>query len=99
MGQHFLIVHDEPADGMDIEHPDTCKQDACAVAAMQEEYGLDLFFARTPEPHPFLGVRDVVASGRHLVEYWLRKITLPPHIGGVEYDHGLTIPAAVDGAA
>lgn len=97
-GQHFLIVHDEPADGMDIEHPDSCKQDVCPVTAMQAEYGLDLFFARTAEPHPFL-VREVVTPGRNPVEYWFRKITLPPHIGGAEYDYGLTIPVMAGGVA
>lgn len=100
-GQHFLVVHDDPADGMEIEHPDTCLQtvlygvasaNACAVGAMEQEYGLELFFSRGAKPHPFFGVREVVTPGRHLVEYWLEEIKLPPHIGGVEYDHGLTIP-------
>ncbi|MCW2903363.1 MAG: hypothetical protein JWO67_5628 [Streptosporangiaceae bacterium] len=97
--QHFLLVHEDPADGMEIEHLDTCPRTVtaemavyeCAHEAMAQEYGLDAFFGRDAEPHPLHGVRQVVAPGRHPVEYWCEEIKLAPFIGVAEYDHGLTI--------
>jgi hypothetical protein len=102
-GQHFLIVHPEPEDGMDLEHPESCPQHGqletvygdygqyrCAVLAHVEHDGFSSYFRRHPMP---MGVGDdteYVTPGRHVVEAWFDRIDCPSY-GSVEYRTGLRL--------
>lgn len=94
-GQHFLIVHEEPADGMDIEHPDDCPgydldgvywRYECGVAVVVDETGLDEHFDC-----------NSLAVGRHPVEYWTETRRHP--VFGAEFECGLRLCDVPGGAA
>ena len=104
--QHFLIVHDDPADGMDIEHAFDCPLRAiydgmateygCQVERLVADFGIDHFFSRvdaTPlDPH-----LPALAPGRYEIQYWLERIDLAPHVGvHPEWNEGLSL---VEGGA
>jgi hypothetical protein len=95
--QHFLIVHDHPDDGMEVEHPDCCPTAAiydgrvlvhtCEVGWHEEQAGLDLFFHRD-QPHPHSRDSVQVAVGRHPIEAWSERTGRP---GAWEHDGGLRL--------
>jgi hypothetical protein len=98
MAQHFLIVHEEPDDGMDVEHPADCPTTTiydghvlihtCEVGRHVEAAGLDVFFHRdTPHPHA-RGDSEQVSPGRWPIEVWSERTRYP---GGWEYDGGLRL--------
>jgi hypothetical protein len=102
-GQHFLIVHEEPDDGMDVEHPADCPTDTiyggdvqihtCGVGRHADEFGLDMFFHRDePHPHAF-GYSQLVAPGRWPIEMWAERTWTEL---GWEYDAGLTLTEVDD---
>ena len=77
--QHFLIVHEEPDDGMDVEHPATCPTASiydgrvlihtCAVGRLADEWGLDMFFRRDGDVAPAGRLdSEQVKPGRHPIE-------------------------------
>lgn len=76
-GQHFLIVHDEPDDGMEVEHPAGCPTDtiydfltvhACDVGRVAWEDGPEEYFRRVPEEDD---KRQYTPPGRYEIEYWI----------------------------
>lgn len=99
IGQHFLIVHEQPDDGMDIEHPATCPTASryggrvlvhtCEVGRHEEAAGLDLFFHRDT-PHPYAFASEKVSPGRWPIEDWSERSWTPY---GWEYDGGLRLVA------
>ncbi|REF00261.1 hypothetical protein [Thermomonospora umbrina] len=102
-GQHYLIVHQATADGMDVEHPPTCPTTTvygglatvhtCHVGSLQADPGLDLFF-HLEDPHPHAEHSAKVTPGRYPIEAWQDRIEYP---GGLEFRGGLCL--ATGGAA
>ncbi len=100
-GQHFLIVHPEPADWMEIEHPADCpteliydgrvKIHVCGVGRLEYD-GLDDWFRRDPADD---GRTQYVPPGRHEIQYWTE--TWRNYTGATEFDCGLAL--VEDGAA
>lgn len=98
MDQHYLIVHEEPDDGMDIEHPPSCPTKTiydgmvlihtCTVEQIVGDWGLDLFFHREgEEPHPHAyGDSEQVSPGRWPIESW-------------EHDSGLRLAGGASDAS
>lgn len=74
--QHFLVVHEESDDGLEIEHPDSCPTEAiyggrvevriCPFGELDMEVGLEEFFHLVGTP----GEGEAVTVGRHPSEYW-----------------------------
>ena len=83
-GQHFLIVHDEPADGMEIEHPDSCPTQlvydgqhtlyTCDVGRAADEVGLEHWFSRDAAED---WLTEHTPPGRHEIAYWEETVCYP----------------------
>jgi hypothetical protein len=99
---HYLIVHEDPEDGADIEHPAECPHTEepfgdmtlvswdCQVNYWEEACGLDSWF-RHVDAHPaddthWYGVR--LEPGRYEVRAWFEEIR---GFDYVEYDGGLAL--------
>lgn len=95
-GQHFLIVHEEPDDGMEIEHPDSCPTEliydgkvkvyTCGVGRLEADLGLAYWFRRDPAAAR-LGA--YAPPGRYEIEYWTE--TYRNYTGAEEFDCGLAL--------
>lgn len=98
---HILIVHTEPDDGMDVEHPPSCPQHghddsvftedrayACEIEFHVWSAGLDSYFHREHEPQQYGAA--LVAPGRHPIEAWSAK-SYSWEYGSWEYDGGLVL--------
>lgn len=99
-GQHFLIVHEEPDDGMDIEHPDGCprrdvdgmyEQYECGVGQVVDQIGFAHYFRR--DPADTWDDTEYVNVGRHPIDYWTE--TTRNYSGADEFDCGLRLTQAV----
>lgn len=106
--QHFLIVHPEPDDGMEIEHPDSCPTElihdgrtlvhTCDVGCMVEEFGLGLYFRREETAGPEQQGTEYAPVGRHQVWFWSAEY-YSYYYGAAEFDCGLTLVPQGDGGA
>jgi hypothetical protein len=99
-GQHFLIVHPEPEDGMDITHPPSCPTElihggrtrvhTCNVGFMVEEFGVDLYFRREEVAPPGREGSEYAPVGCHPVWFWSDE-HYSYFYGVSEFDCGLTL--------
>ena len=102
-GQHFLIVHEEPDDGMDVQHAQDCPQHghdesvfadgsayACAVRLVEDDGDVTEHFRREPEPAKdgSQAGTEYVTAGRHPIEFWQRVYD---DFESTEYDYGLRL--------
>ena len=79
--RHILVVHQEPDDGMDVDHPDSCpvetiydgrvKVRTCLVGETEMQFSLGDFFHRAGTQ----GEGEPVTVGRHPIEYWTNGAT------------------------
>ncbi len=99
-GQHFLIVHEEPDDGLEVEHPDDCSRRdwdgmywtyVCEVGIEEDNTGLDYYFHHHQEPTKGSLQKDseYVPVGRHPIEYWSETHRI--QYGAKEFDCGLRL--------
>lgn len=98
-GQHFLIVHDEPDDGMDVEHPADCPTEliydgmgkiyTCGVGQLDYGLGLGLFFRRDQAETADDWQTEYCPPGRYEIEYWTE--TSRNYTGAEEFDCGLAL--------
>lgn len=94
-GKHFLIVPADPADGMEVEHPDDCPTETvydgrvvvftCGVGFVEYEAGVGHYFSCTADDPCTV----YTPPGRHEIEYWTECVY-------GEFDYGL---ALVEGGA
>lgn len=101
--QHFLIVHEDPADGMDIEHPASCPTETayygmvirhrCGVGVIEFDGEVDFHFRRADEPvADWRGTySEPVPVGRHPIEYWTETTRI--QYGVDEFACGLRLAA------
>lgn len=106
--QHFLIVHEDPADGMDIEHPESCPtatayegrvvRHVCEVGGIEFVGEVDLYFRHSEQPATgwLQAASAVVTVGRHPIEYWSE--TTRTQFGVPEFDCGLRLTAGHEAA-
>lgn len=102
---HILIVPADLDESMEVEHPASCPQHGhdepvrhtdgsfvCGVLAEEWESGLETWFKRPGQDSDlfFTGTIEVT-PGRHPIEFYMRRINLPPHIGTAEWDAGLAL--------
>ncbi|MEU9126556.1 hypothetical protein AB0D08_00310 [Kitasatospora sp. NPDC048540] len=90
---HWLVVHEHPDDGFEVEHTDDCLGPygnvACDVV-FHEEDGLDLFFHRPDLGEDGTSFTDGVRPGRYLIESWFEE-HYSYFYGSTEYDAGLCL--------
>lgn len=83
-GQHYLIVHADPDDGMDIEHPPSCptgtdydgrvKTYTCDVGVIEAAGEVGLHFRRDEKFVDWSQMfSEFVPVGRHRIEYWYER--------------------------
>lgn len=97
--RHFLVVHEEPDDGMEIEHPDGCPTElrydgrvltyTCPVGQIEDAIGLeDEWFSRDDADSGL----EYTPPGQYVIQAWEDRIQLPPFLGGgVEWNTGLAL--------
>lgn len=99
---HWLVVHEHPDDGFEVEHTEDCLNPyglvACDVAFHAED-GLNLFFHRADvggsDPH---WRTDGLIPGRYLIESWFNEY-YSHYYGSTEYDAGLSLMYPEEAAA
>lgn len=89
---HWLVVEEDPEDGLTIEHTDDCIDQygevGCDVRHHEEYAGVDMFFHRADLDEKGDGYTDGVRHGRYLiVAYSAEYFTFD----GPEYDAGLRL--------
>lgn len=94
-GEHVLVVEDDgDENALFVEHPPSCERFSMYGEPIEEAMGyrcgvgyeVDNAGLGTLGPE----ARDLPV-GEYLIESWHEVIVLPPHIGGREYDGGLTL--------